>query len=93
MSEVIDDPGALGVRLAEGVRPAGGNALEDDVHRRTQEHDRIEPRVELHLVRHASRDEQRAVGVLGEQRLDPILAPQLLRPGLADRGTSSLQSP
>ena len=82
---VADDPRAFRVALAEVVRLARAHALEQHLERRAQEHDRVEPVVEPHLIPHAALEEQCALGMSGEERLDPRLDPQALRPAVGKR--------
>ena len=85
--EIGQDPGAFRIVLAEVVRHACCHALEDHVGGSAQQHDRVEPRVELPLVGDAARDEEDAV-LVPEELVDPVLAPERLRPR-----PPSIQSP
>jgi len=81
-NEVVHDLIALRIGLAEVVRLARGHAFEDHLHGRAQQHDRVEPRIKRSLVGDATGEKQHAPIVLPEQRVDPVLAPQPLGPGL-----------
>src|SRR6476646_12065474 len=74
--QVVEDERALRVGLAVVVRPARCDTRQENLLRGAQQHHGLESRVEPTLVRDTSRDEQRAVGVSVEQRVDPILAPK-----------------
>jgi len=65
VGQVFGDQLALGGRLAVVVRLPRGHPCKDHVRGGAEQHDRVEPRIELALVRHAARDEQRSVVVAG----------------------------
>ena len=76
--EVIEDSIPLSMALAKVARLATGDAFEDHVYRSTQEHDCVYARIELSLVCDAAGEEQRSLVVPIEQRVNPVLTPQVL---------------
>jgi hypothetical protein len=78
LRQVVEDPIPLGIALAERVRLSTSHALEDHVRRSRHQHNGVEARIERSLVRNTAGDEQHFVVESDEQRVDPILPPQLL---------------
>jgi hypothetical protein len=75
---VVEDERALGGRLAVVVRRSVLDPVEDHLGGRAEQHDRVEPVVELALVRHAAGDEERSLVFRGEELGHPVLAPEPL---------------
>jgi hypothetical protein len=85
MAEMSGIVGAHADSPRSGVGGSGANALEEDVERRIQQHNRVEPRIELFLIRHRAKDEERALMMRVEQRLDPVLTPALFDTPVGER--------
>ena len=58
LRQVVEDPIPLGIALAELVRLSTSHALEDHVRRSRQQHNDVEARIELPLIRNTAGDEQ-----------------------------------
>jgi hypothetical protein len=69
--QVIGDLRPVIRRGAERIRPVG-DAVEDDVDRRAQQHDSVEAVIDRALIRHAAGDEEPARAVAVDERLDLV---------------------
>jgi hypothetical protein len=76
--EVAEDLLTLRIGLPKVVCAAPGHTLEDHVGWSAQQHDGVEPGVELALVGDAARHEEDTVFVFVEELVDPVLAPERL---------------
>jgi hypothetical protein len=77
--EVAEDLLTVGIGLPKVGGAAPGHTLEDHAGWSAQQHDGVEPRVELALVRDAAGDEEQPVVVLREKGVDPVFSPEPLR--------------